>query len=229
MFFPQILPHVILILVETCLNPTWKLHSGTSKDEIERPLTYIQSWDWEDNSSPLQFTCSWQAYSVCDVPSVRAQLLLLAKWVSDDELSQDSRPCPNSRRLDQPQECCFHSLPLFLSDRPCVPCYISRLCLAEALGRNISTLKRRAWISSLRSIHDIMSDKPQCHFELLLISWPEQYPWSLATSSCTLYRALRLMNRCDGSIHEPYRWFYARGIKTSKPKNSTEKLWTDGE
>jgi len=40
MLFPQILPHVTPTIVETHLCSTWKLHSGTRKDEIERPLQY---------------------------------------------------------------------------------------------------------------------------------------------------------------------------------------------
>ena len=31
------LPRDICTLVQTCMNPTWKAHHGTSKDEIKRP------------------------------------------------------------------------------------------------------------------------------------------------------------------------------------------------
>ena len=40
MLFPQILPHATPTIVETHSNTTWKMHSGTSKDEIEGPLQY---------------------------------------------------------------------------------------------------------------------------------------------------------------------------------------------
>jgi hypothetical protein len=36
-FLPQVLSLVKPTLIETFLNPTWNLYSGTCKDEIERP------------------------------------------------------------------------------------------------------------------------------------------------------------------------------------------------
>ena len=48
--FPRVLPHVNLTLVEASLNPTWKLHSNTNKDEIELPLCSCAVCRWRIRS-----------------------------------------------------------------------------------------------------------------------------------------------------------------------------------
>ena len=77
---PQVLPCVHPTLVETLLNPSWKLCSGISKDEIERLLVqyfemscYMAWLNWCSSPSGLKFDkdyCGVQQISIQSVATL---------------------------------------------------------------------------------------------------------------------------------------------------------------
>lgn len=88
LFFHQILSCVSPLLVETHLNAIWKLHSKTSKDEIEHPLWYIQfiaSYNYVKHSSKVicQHDFRHDAFTkhFCAIYNIHLPCLVLTpKW-----------------------------------------------------------------------------------------------------------------------------------------------------